>query len=630
LKGPVLSWKIKMKKKYKKVLLLFLVLIFLIILIVGGKMIFPVWRILHLSQTPEREFIHHREIQSVPNSLSLDFEVVPGLPEPSGLFKGIAHSGQYSAKVFGKNSYSLNIERKASEIGRNHLDAVALSVWVYIFPTKTEINSDLLLAISNGFGVNIATRRVSVEGNELPMGKWFKVSGLFDLSDIHIKPDYRLQVCYWNNSNTDILVDDFYIVFGGPEPRQGDSTLVDLTRGTPFIPKFNFPPFPFHLFGKEEIRNGTSSFLINNGKIKEGDISPYDQIFSGHFISDRRATEDLLVVNKTGKVELFTFCRNDKAFRKITPVIPPDMQSVFQSAGILTGCFTGDGNMQVLLSGPKVLVVGEFEKVRNACSDAILRVSFKPLFQTITNPLTAGNSHLIAADLGGNRITEILAITENGWWKVYQFEKGKKEPFTVIASGNSDPLKSWNGRQTDFKITPGRFLQKYSQDLLLTVSAEKSRLGYTWSLLRFDPASHSFLPCFGEKQNHFGKTFGLDTLKPGDEIFTGTFEKNGRMKVFRYNRDWRYDLKEIRFNDSTYQVLTNMDFTGYEKDFNPKYYEILRLVPAMLVSPGQTSFLVIGKNCMNKDPKEKECREFINLPALPGIIQVFSLQKAEK
>ena len=102
------------------------------------------------------------------------------------------------------------------------------------------------------------------------------------------------------------------------------------------------------------------------------------------------------------------------------------------------------------------------------------------------------------------------------------------------------------------------------------------------------------------------------------------------MKVFRYNRDWRYDLKEIRFNDSTFQVIANMDFSGYEKDYNPKYYEILRLVPAMLVSPGLTSFLVIGKNCKNKDPKEKECREFINLPVLPEIIQVFSLQKVEK
>ena len=99
--------------------------------------------------------------------------------------------------------------------------------------------------------------------------------------------------------------------------------------------------------------------------------------------------------------------------------------------------------------------------------------------------------------------------------------------------------------------------------------------------------------------------------------------------MFRYNRDWRYDLKEIRFNDTTFQVLANMDFTGYEKDHNPKYYEMLRLVPAMLVNPGLTSFLVIGKNGKN-DPKKKENKEFIDLPALPCSIQVYSIQKTEK
>jgi hypothetical protein len=100
--------------------------------------------------------------------------------------------------------------------------------------------------------------------------------------------------------------------------------------------------------------------------------------------------------------------------------------------------------------------------------------------------------------------------------------------------------------------------------------------------------------------------------------------------VFRYNRDWRYDLKEIRFNDSTFQVIANIDFTGYEKDFNPKYYEVLRLVPAMLVNPGMASFLVIGKNCKKKDPNEKECKEFTDLPALPGTIQVYTFQNSNK
>ena len=619
-----------MQKKQKRFLLFSVILVVLIVVAALSARYIPFNKILKISGTTETEFVNRQHISSeIPHTLYFDFEVDPKSGNTGTLYKGIAHSGHYSTKTFGKNSFSFAVERKAGDIGLGNLGAVAMSAWVYVFPGKNDPLGTFVFTASND-NINVAWKGILVSGSEVPRGKWFKISGMFDLSDVTFKPGYKLVFYFWNNSSTDILVDDFYIVFGGPKPRKGDSTLVDLTGGTPFTPKFNFPPYPFHLFGKEEINNENSSFLIKHGKTKEGDISPYDRIFSGHFISDNRGTEDLLVINKAGKADLFTLCRDDKAFRKITPVIPPDLQSFFQSADVITGCFSGGGTAQLLLSGPKGLLVGEFEKIRDACSGNAVKASFKTLWKTTNNPFPAGTGHLIAADLYGNNVTEILATAADGSWKVFRFDKGKKEPLAVLASGDSDPLKQWNNLQTDFKITPGRFLQKYPQEILLTVSGDKTKPGYSWSLLRFDPASHSFIPCFNEKQNHLGKTIGLDTLKPGDEIFTGTFDNSGKIQVFRYNRDWRYDLKEIRFNDSTFQVIANMDFIGYEKDFNPKYYEILRLVPAMLVNPGLTSFLVIGKNCKKKDPKEKECKEFIDTPELPGIIQVYSLQKTEK
>lgn len=619
-----------MQKKQKRFLLFSVILVVLIVVAALSARYIPFNKILKISGTTETEFVNRQHISSeIPHTLYFDFEVDPKSGNTGTLYKGIAHSGHYSTKTFGKNSFSFAVERKAGDIGLGNLGAVAMSAWVYVFPGKNDPLGTFVFTASND-NINVAWKGILVSGSEVPRGKWFKISGMFDLSDVTFKPGYKLVFYFWNNSNTDILVDDFYIVFGGPKPRKGDSTLVDLTGGTPFTPKFNFPPYPFHLFGKEEINNENSSFLIKHGKTKEGDISPYDRIFSGHFISDNRGTEDLLVINKAGKADLFTLCRDDKAFRKITPVIPPDLQSFFQSADVITGCFSGGGTAQLLLSGPKGLLVGEFEKIRDACSGNAVKASFKTLWKTTNNPFPAGTGHLIAADLYGNNVTEILTTAADGSWKVFRFDKGKKEPLTVLASGDSDPLKQWNNLQNDFKITPGRFLQKYPQEILLTVSGDKTKPGYSWSLLRFDPASHSFIPCFNEKQNHLGKTIGMDTLKPGDEIFTGTFDNSGKIQVFRYNRDWRYDLKEIRFNDSTFQIIANMDFTGHEKDFDPKYYEILRLVPAMLVNPRLTSLLVIGKNCKNKDPKQKECKEFINLPALPGTIQVFTFQKTEK
>jgi hypothetical protein len=618
-----------MSKKQKKLILFSSVLIVVILVAIFSVRYIPFHKFLKISGTTETEFLNHQQFSSeAPHSIYFDFEVDPKSGNTGNLYKGIAHSGHYSTKTFGKNSYSFAVERKAGDIGLENLGAVAMSAWVYVFPGKNDPLGNFVFAASNG-NINVVWKAVTINGKDVPRGKWFKISGMFDLSDIKFKPDYKLEFYFWNNSSTDILEDDFYIVFGGPKPRRGDSTLVNLTGGVPFTPKFNFPPYPFHLLEKEEINNQNSSFLINDGKIKVGDISPYDRIFSGHFISDNRGTEDLLVINKAGKVELFTFCRGTKTFCKITPNIASGLLEFFQSADILTGCFSGGGTSQILLSGPRSLLLGEFEKTESICSGKVIQVSFKTLLNTTNNPFPERPGNLIAADLDGNKITEILSINDDGSWKVYRFEKGNKDPWMTMASGQNDILQQWNSRY-NFKITPGRFLQKYPLDILLTVSRDKSKPGYSWSFLRFDQASRSFIPCFTEKQNYLGKTIGLDTLKQSDEFFSGIFDNSGKVRIFRYNRDWRYDLKEIRFNDSTFQIIANMDFSGYEKDFNPKYYEILRIFPAMLVNPGLTSFLVIGKNCGSRDPKDNECKEFIDIPALPGTLGIYSFRKTEK
>jgi hypothetical protein len=618
-----------MQKKHKKIILFSFILIGFIILAAISSRYLPFNKIFKISGTPEAAFVNRQPVNAeLPHTLYFNFEVDPKSGKNGALYKGIAHSGKYSIKAFGKNSYSLSVERRAGDIGLENLGAVAMSAWVYVFPGKNDPVANFVFAASNE-SINIAWKGINVAGNDVPRGKWFKISGLFDLSDVKFKPDTKLVIYFWNNSNTDILIDDFYIVFGGQKPRRGDSTLTDFTRGSPFVHKFNFPPYPVHIFGKEEIGDRNSSFLVNNGKLQEGDISPFDRIFPGHFVSDVRGTDDILVINKTGNAELYIFCRDDKEFRKVTAVIPTELQPWFKKAGIITGCFSGNGSAQLLLYGSNGLLVGEFQKIKSPCPGDN-RTSFKILAKTSVNPFLSGNASLIAADLEGNKYSDILATAADGSWKIYRFEKGGKEPFTVMASGNADLMNRWDSRKYDVKITPGRFLRKYAEDLLLTVSREKTKPGCSWSLLRFDPVSRTFIPCYGEKQNNLGKTIGLDTLKPSDEFFTGAFDNTGKGKVFRYNRDWRYDLKEILFNDTAYQVLANVDFSGYENDYNPKYYEVLRLVPAMLVTPGITSLLVIGKNCKHKDTKEKKDKEFIDLPALPGRIGVYSFKNTEK
>jgi hypothetical protein len=619
-----------MHKLQRRYLFIALTLFLLMIFAGIGIRYFPINKILRIVTSGELHYTNQKDSgYAVPNTLLFNFEADPASANPDKFFKGIAHSGQYSAKAFGTNSYTLAVERKAGEIGTGNLSAIGMSAWIYVFPGKNEPLGNLVFAASNN-KINIAWKGVRIAGSEVPRGKWFKISGFFDLSDVKFNPETKLEFYFWNNSNTEILTDDLYIVFGSPKSRRGDSARVDLTGGHPFSPAFNFPPFPFSYFLKDDIHNENSSFIIKKGAFSLGDISPYDRLYSGHFLSGPFGTEDLLVIPESGEAELFTFCTGKNEFRKVTLDIPPDLMTRLHSDEVLKGSFTADGDDQLLFSGNQGLMLVAFEKIKNKCPGNETKTSFKVLFNTLKNPFSSRKGHLIAADLDGNKQSEILDVSADGSWKIFRLEVTMKDPFRVIASGPLDLHSQWNSGGMDFKIYAGHFLGKYNQDILLTVGKEKTKYGFSFSLLRFDPVRNTMIPCFPEQQNYTGKTIGLDTLRPEDEFFTGIFDNTGKPKVFRYNHDWRYDLKEIQFNDTTFRVIANMDFSGYENDYNPKYFEILRLFPGILFKPGITSFLVIGKNCKQRDQAGNNCIQFEDLMALPNSIQVYSLGKTVK
>jgi hypothetical protein len=610
-----------MNKKQKRIALFFILVI--IICGIGLTLKFFHIGIFHIkSSTPESEFVNKEKLRnSAPNALSFDFEVDPKSGDQKELYKGIAHSGIFSAKVFGKNSFSIVIERKAGDIGMENMKAVALSAWVYVFPGKNDVESSLVFSGSTN-GINLTWQGVTLHGNDLPRGKWFKISGLFNLSEIIFKPETKLQFYFWNNSANDILMDDLFVAFGGPGERRGDSTFVDMTKGMPFVSKFNSPPYPFHYFMKDEINNENSKYLVNHEDKKEGEILSSDQLITGHFASVLLETEDILVIKKEGKTDLFIFDKTRCLFQKATNVFPADAIPGTNLKTILKGNFTNKNNDQLIGIGlsSAFLLSPEKNKDINPSSGQIksgaqlkwnsIRISLSE------NPEIKGTVYS-AADLNGDKITELLAVHPDGSWKIYSFSTNPLHP-VIIESGKTGSVAEWNEMKMEMKITVGKFIQKYSQDVILTVFREKGKHGYSFMISRFDQGSRSFISYFPEKQRHLGKTTGSDTLKPTDEFFVGNFDNSGVQKIFRYNRDWRYDLKEIRFNDSTFQVLANIDFTGYEKDHNPKYFESLKIFSGSFLKQSQSSLLLIQKNPANKD-----------FMGLPETIQIYSFSKTE-
>jgi len=99
-----------------------------------------------------------------------------------------------------------------------------------------------------------------------------------------------------------------------------------------------------------------------------------------------------------------------------------------------------------------------------------------------------------------------------------------------------------------------------------------------------------------------------------------TSDKNQTLKL---DRSWRFDLKLIENNI----ILGNIEFKGYPNDYNPKYYEFIKLVPGNFLSSKQTSLIVVMCNCADPDFSGEHCNQIEDLPFLPNSIQLYSTEK---
>jgi hypothetical protein len=551
---------------------------------------------------------------SAPFSLSFDFEVDPKAGIPDDIYQGIAHSGNFSTKTFGKNTFSVMFEKTIRDLNFRDMKAVALSAWIYVFPSATEPEGSLVFTITNTVGVNTCWKGVSLHGPFVPREKWFKISGYFDLSDMQIRPDDRIQVYFWNNSDTKILSDDFYLVFGNQAPRRGDSAIVDMTRGG-YLPKMNVPPYQVFLLHPEQTVNGNETGL---------DITPNDRIVTGHFTGSPDGIESVFVMKPDGTPALFHYC-TDGGFRKIAVECPGPLQKELAGMKVTTGAFTGPGNDQFLFAGEQGLILVGFDKTSNLCGKNETAVRLKEIWRS-DGPVVNGERFrrpdaVVPCDVNGDRISELLLLTEGGSWALFRYSK---DGWSDLAKGTENRVGEWDDKYYDLTVTPGPFISGSTQDQLLTVFSDKAKKNYAYSLLKYNAAEKKFTKALTRKEGNLGLTVGHDTLKPCDRFFFGRFRTGGNSGFLRYTRDWRFDLKEMQFNDSTFVILGDVDFTGYDKDQNPKFYEALKLVPGRITDPSLTSLMVIARNCKDRNYQGGECKEWEDLPYLPNTLRIYS------
>ena len=566
-----------MRFRRKTLIIISISLLMLVFAIALGIKFIPFSRMIKMPSASEAEIFAARSpVAAAPNSYYYDFELDDSKETPSGFYKGIANSGQFSVKAFGQNSFSYTAEKNVESIGLRNMEAVALSAWIYVFPTDKEVKGSLVFSASNDLGVNVCWRGVSLVEPEIPRGKWFKISGYFDLKDVEFSAQTKIQVYFWNNSRTDILIDDYYMVFGGAVDRRGDSALVDLTRPGGYIRKPNMPPFPVDYLHR-----------LNEEPILAPDaLLPGDMTVSGNFFN---SGTDAMMVIRGGKPEkVYIPCKrtpgmNGHAFAN-SGSLPAGVISAFP------GNFTSQPEQQVLLVTEKKIVLVSLSGAKDLCNPA----ETVPC-QILGEKEISGN-RIIAGSFTGGGGSEVLIIHPSGGWEVIAATPSRDHHISwrPVASGEKNPVELFNAENYFTGITAGKFISHTPADQLLVVARSAKESALVYDILRLNPGKSAWVSIM--KGRNGGTTTGIDTLKPEDRFFILPGLKGSANRILRYNRDWRFDLKEITFGDTSFTIQANVDFQGYTADQNPKYYESLILAQGRYLDNKPLLFLISGKN----------------------------------
>lgn len=218
------------------------------------------------------------------------------------------------------------------------------------------------------------------------------------------------------------------------------------------------------------------------------------------------------------------------------------------------------------------------------------------------------NTKKFAGDFNADGRTDVLIVnTGNKFWNLVEL---KNKEWNTISSGSISTEMSRlleHGEGFVSKLFSGK-----KDAMLINDSSGFRMFQLNTTLDGFDETAVNRNP-------------SDSILFKGSPVFySGNFTGDGKPQLLRYDVEWRFDLKLLDVASDGFTISGIVDFKGYEKDCNPKYYEFLKIVPGRFISSDKTSLLTILRNCKDQDFNGTFCNEFENAGYLPNSIQLYS------
>lgn len=537
--------------------------------------------------------------------------------------EGKAHSGKMAFDLSGAEEYGPIITRQAGTVSLQPVKRINMSIWVY--PSGENASIDLVVALFNDANEKFFIQSKKTGAKLLPKEQWTKVNATIGLPAGGAAPDDVIQVLARNRGRTQLLFDDFEIVYDAMQDAPGEASALtpEATGGQGFVPQRNTPPFPVLYLQKQQIGNSDSPFLVNSGGSVAGDLTPGDEFLSGNFNGNAEGLDQLIAV-KESEVALYSYCSNKKQFIQAWKSNnSSDLELFGASAEKLSGDFDGRGPDEVLCISRKnkTARLASFTGGNNC-----LPATGMPLWtveekkeQPFGNWSISMDDMYITGDFNGDGRTELLAVNaKSGNWILLRHSDAKAWEVVAESSPANRFGPSYFSSKTGKQVC-GRFLPGKSSDVLYVSATDGSATAY--AMLTFDPVRKQFdqtLIAAGSSHALF--------FRKGNTTLAGNFGGAPAQELLNLDTRWRFGLELIRADASGLTIAGTIDFKGYPADHNPKYYEFVKVVAGHFTGREKTALLVIMRNCADRNFSGDACRQYEDLDYLPNSTQLYQFE----
>jgi len=216
------------------------------------------------------------------------------------------------------------------------------------------------------------------------------------------------------------------------------------------------------------------------------------------------------------------------------------------------------------------------------------------------------NSKFFIADFDNNGSCDILSVNkETAEATLFSFYGN-----SIKAINKTQKLeKKWLNKLDKMQVTIGFFEKE--KPALTMVDGEKL-FSLTYSSTGFE-----------EKEVTLSVS-GTEIMSKTDKLYFGSFISGIENQFLKWNTDWRFDLKFVSFFKNDFTIHYAVDFKGYQNDYNPKYYELTKIISGKFLEKNKNVLFVVSCNCKDTDFDGVNCNTIENLKELPNAINIYA------